>query len=133
MIEFASWKGILVIPPFSINTKDSYISLKKPLQSEWGQKSWSLLDKDFSFALERGDWSKLREKFENDFEKYAFGEFPELEALKQDLYRQGSSFVSMTGTGSCVYGFVEGIEKSRHIQQWMTQHYPDSYFIQFSF
>lgn len=132
-ISVASGTGILAIPPFSINTKDSYISLKKPLQSEWGQKSWSLLDKDFSFALEHGDWSKLREKFENDFEKYAFGEFPELEALKQDLYRQGSSFVSMTGTGSCMYGFVEGIEKASYIQQWMTQNYPDSYFIQFSF
>ncbi len=132
-IRIAHGTGILVIPPFSINTKESYLSLKKPLQSEWGQKSWSLLDDDLAFALEHGDWSKLREKFENDFEKYAFSEFPELKALKQDLYRQGSSFVSMTGTGSCVYGFVQGIEQASSIQKWMTQSYPEHYFIQFSF
>lgn len=131
-ISIASGKGILVIPPFSINTKDSYISLKKPLQSEWGQKSWSLLDKDFSFALERGDWSKLREKFENDFEKYAFSEFPSLESLKLDLYNLGCSFVSMTGTGSCVYGFVQEKEQASILKR-MTQKYPEHYFIQFSF
>lgn len=132
-IDVANGTGILVIPSFSINTKESYLSLKKPLQSEWGQKSWSLLDEDLSFALGQGDWSKLQEKFENDFEKYAFSEFPELKALKQDLYRQGSSFVSMTGTGSCVYGLVQGIEQASSIQKWMTQNYPEHYFIQFSF
>ncbi len=132
-ISLAPGIGILSIPPFSINTKESYFSLKKPLQSDWGQKSWSLLDEDLSFALQQGDWSKLREKFENDFERYAFSEFPELEALKQDLYIQGCSFASMTGTGSCVYGFVEGIEQASSIQKWMTQNYPKHYFIQFSF
>jgi 4-diphosphocytidyl-2-C-methyl-D-erythritol kinase len=132
-VSIAHGMGILAIPPFSINTKESYLSLKKPLQSEWGQKSWSLLDEDLSYALEQGDWSRLREKFENDFEKYAFSEFPELEALKQDFYKQGSSFVSMTGTGSCIYGFVQGIEQASIIQKWMTQNYPKHYFIQFSF
>ena len=48
-ISIASGKGILVIPPFSINTKDSYISLKKPLQSEWGQLDrWSILRQNSS-------------------------------------------------------------------------------------
>ena len=132
-IETAPGQGILAIPPFSINTKDSYLSLKKPLQTEWGQKSWSLLEKDFSLALKRGDWSKLREKFENDFEKYAFSEYPELSALKQDLYGQGCSFVSMTGTGSCVYGFVEDLTQTEKILKRISQMYPNHYFIQFSF
>lgn len=132
-IEIAGGFGILAIPPFSINTKESYLSLKKPLQTEWGQKSWSLLEKDFRIALKQGDWSKLQEKFENDFEKYAFSEFPKLESLKRDLYSQGCSFSSMTGTGSCVYGFVDSLELSQIIQARMSVKYPDHYFVQFSF
>jgi 4-diphosphocytidyl-2-C-methyl-D-erythritol kinase len=131
-VKIASGNGILGIPTVSINTKESYLSLKKPLQTDWGQKSWSLLDKDSSLALERGDWSKLQEKFENDFEKYAFSVYPKLKALKEDLYEQGSSFASMTGTGSCVYGFVEGFEISNILNR-MSVKYPDHYFIQFSF
>ena len=131
-VALSSGAGILAVPPFSINTKESYLSLKKPLQSDWGQKSWSLLDEDFSDALRLGEWSRLREKFENDFEKYAFGEFPSLESLKQDLYSEGCSFVSMTGTGSCVYGFVQDKEHARILER-MTQKYPEHYFIQFSF
>lgn len=131
-IKVASGAGILAIPPFSINTKESYLSLKKPLQSDWGQKSWSLLDEDFSNALRLGEWSKLREKFENDFEKYAFSEFPSLESLKLNLYNLGCSFVSMTGTGSCVYGFVQEKEQASILEK-MTQKYPEHYFIQFSF
>lgn len=132
-VELAAGFGILAIPPVSINTKESYLSLKKPLQREWGQKSWSLLEKDFSLALKQGDWSKLQEKFENDFEKYAFSEFPKLASLKQDLYDQGCSFSSMTGTGSCVYGFVKSLEHSMTILNWISQKYQDHYFIQFSF
>lgn len=132
-IEISHGFGILAIPPFSINTKESYISLKKPLQTDRGQKSWSLLDRDSSLALKQGDWSKLQEKFENDFEKYAFSEFSELQTLKQDLYERGCSFVSMTGTGSCVYGFVRGLELMGSILDWMSQRYPKHYFIQFSF
>ena len=132
-VDLANGFGILAIPPVSINTKESYISLKKPLQTEWGQKSWSLLEKDFSFVLKQGDWSKLQEKFENDFEKYAFSEFPKLASLKQDLYNQGCSFSSMTGTGSCVYGFVEDLEHSKNVLRWMSEKYLDHYFVQFSF
>jgi 4-diphosphocytidyl-2-C-methyl-D-erythritol kinase len=132
-IEIAHGIGILAIPPVSINTKESYLSLKKPLQIEWGQKSWSLLDGDSFLALKLGNWSRLQEKFENDFEKYAFSEYPELSALKQDLYSQGSSFASMTGTGSCVYGFVQGSGLMGSIFNWMSQKYSKHYFIQFSF
>jgi 4-diphosphocytidyl-2-C-methyl-D-erythritol kinase len=90
------------------------------------------LDEDFSNALRLGEWSKLREKFENDFEKYAFSEFPSLESLKLNLYNLGCSFVSMTGTGSCVYGFVQEKEQASILEK-MTQKYPEHYFIQFSF
>jgi 4-diphosphocytidyl-2-C-methyl-D-erythritol kinase len=118
--------------PFFLRTGHAYVTgigeILKDVDISTG-----LLDEDLSFSLKRGDWSKLQEKFENDFEKYAFGEFPELNSLKQDLYRQGSSFVSMTGTGSCLYGFVQSMELQSNIQKWMTQNHPEHYFIQFSF
>ncbi|HMV43965.1 MAG TPA: 4-(cytidine 5'-diphospho)-2-C-methyl-D-erythritol kinase [Leptospiraceae bacterium] len=132
-IQVASGFGILAIPPFSISTKESYLSLKKPLQTDWVQKSWNLLDEASTVALAQGDWAKLQDRFENDFERYAFSEFSELEMLKQSLYKSGCSYVSMTGTGSCVYGFVQDRDHGTDILKKMTQNYPKHYFIQFSF
>ena len=40
----------------------------------------------------------------NDFEKPVFEKYPELEKLKQDLYQHGAVYVSMTGSGSALFG-----------------------------
>jgi 4-diphosphocytidyl-2-C-methyl-D-erythritol kinase len=40
----------------------------------------------------------------NDFEKPVFKKYPELERIKQDLYNRGALYVSMTGSGSSIFG-----------------------------
>jgi 4-diphosphocytidyl-2-C-methyl-D-erythritol kinase len=43
----------------------------------------------------------------NAFEPFAIKEFPVIGEIKQDLYKKGAVFASMTGTGSSVFGIFE--------------------------
>jgi 4-diphosphocytidyl-2-C-methyl-D-erythritol kinase len=43
----------------------------------------------------------------NDFEKSVFLKYPELAAVKNDLYEHGAVYASMTGSGSTVFGIFE--------------------------
>ena len=43
----------------------------------------------------------------NDFEKSLFKKHPEIEAIKDSLYKQGAAYASMTGSGSAVFGIFE--------------------------
>ena len=47
------------------------------------------------------DWKNL---IVNDFEKSVFLLHPQIAALKQFLYEQGANYVSMSGSGSAVFG-----------------------------
>ena len=40
----------------------------------------------------------------NDFEKTIFREFPEIKTIKQLLYNRGALYVSLSGSGSSIYG-----------------------------
>lgn len=132
-VEVAGGMGILAIPPFSIPTKESYINLKKPLQEAYGQKEWLLVNGASQQSLKEGNWEALKDKFENDFEVYAFKVHPELGDLKRDLYESGCSFASMTGSGSCVYGFVKELRLLEEVKEQMTSAYPGYYFVSFKF
>ncbi len=43
----------------------------------------------------------------NDFEKTVFNQYPEIADIKEELYRQGALYASMSGTGSTVFGLFE--------------------------
>jgi 4-diphosphocytidyl-2-C-methyl-D-erythritol kinase len=43
----------------------------------------------------------------NDFEEPVFNKFPELKAIKEQLYKDGALYASMSGSGSSVYGIFE--------------------------
>ena len=96
--------GTLVIPPFSIETKQAFLNLKKPLQETPGSNEWKYLSESILLPLQNGEWKSLCSLIVNDFEPFAFSIFPELESLKMSMYDSGLEFVSMSGTGSCFYG-----------------------------
>jgi len=49
------------------------------------------------------------DELKNDFEKTIFSRFPEIAAVKEELYNAGATYASMSGTGSTVFGlFPEG-------------------------
>lgn len=57
-----------------------------------------------------------RDELSNDFEGPVFKEYPELEAIKDQLYSLGAVYAQMTGSGSALYGIFgkepQNIDKS---------------------
>lgn len=45
-----------------------------------------------------------RNMLRNDFEEPVFAQFPEIAEAKDEMYREGAIYASMSGTGSAVYG-----------------------------
>lgn len=50
------------------------------------------------------DVNRWKERIANDFEKTIFPEHPEIRKTKEQLYRLGALYASMTGSGSGVFG-----------------------------
>jgi 4-diphosphocytidyl-2-C-methyl-D-erythritol kinase len=48
-----------------------------------------------------------RDVLKNDFEKHIFEQFPELWAIKQDLYTEGAVYAAMSGSGSTIFGLFK--------------------------
>lgn len=86
---------VLVKPEISVSTAEAY-SLVTP-----AVPSLSLPD---VLSQPVGEWKEL---LVNDFEKSVFEHYPVLSRLKQQLYDKGAAYVSMSGSGSTMYGLFE--------------------------
>ena len=89
---------LLVIPKFSISTEWAYSIIKNKLNDQ---------DKKVNFSsFFNGDYSSLQ-IFENDFERIVIPAYPEIGAIKIKLLKLGARFVSLSGSGSTVYGIFD--------------------------
>ena len=52
-----------------------------------------------------------RELFVNDLEEFAAKEVPDIKIAEELLEREGAEFAMMSGSGSCVFGVFESVEK----------------------
>lgn len=59
----------------------------------------------------------------NDFEESVMKQFSTIREIKEDLYNAGAAYVSMSGSGSTVYGIFE-----KNSQPAL--HFPKNYFTQ---
>ena len=89
---------LIVIPKFSISTEWAYSIIKNKLNDQ---------DKKVNFSsFFNGDYSSLQ-IFENDFERIVIPAYPEIGAIKIKLLELGARFVSLSGSGSTVYGIFD--------------------------
>ncbi|EPG65678.1 4-(cytidine 5'-diphospho)-2-C-methyl-D-erythritol kinase [Leptospira wolffii] len=132
-IEVHSGQGILALTPQILSTAEMYAGLKKPLQDDPPSKKWISLGNEVEFFLKEGNWAALRGKLVNDFEPLAFRKFPELERLKESFLANGASYSSLTGSGSCIYGLVQGLEIREELFAKMQTEFPEIRFIGFNY
>ncbi|MCY4418924.1 MAG: 4-(cytidine 5'-diphospho)-2-C-methyl-D-erythritol kinase [Cytophagales bacterium] len=91
----------LVCPSISLWTREVYAEF------ESFSSSFSTIGKNrFQYLLQQHP-EKWPEKLHNVFESLILARHPELRDVKTELYRSGACYVSMTGTGSCIYGIFE--------------------------
>ena len=107
-VESGKWKVVIEIPDGEhVSTKEAYAGLKPPgCSPSQGELSEGLRGKqrpDLRLAIRRpiGEWRRL---IVNDFEASVFPAHPAIAALKDDFYRRGALYASMTGSGAAVFG-----------------------------
>ncbi len=92
-------KLIIIIPKKSILTIEAYENIK-PKKSHFKLKE----------ILENESLENWKNYVKNDFETYAFSKIHELKKIKNHLYNLGATFVSLTGSGSAIYGIFNNTE-----------------------
>lgn len=98
-LNLAGYWCIIVKPPVYISTKEAFAGVKptKPTES---------VEIITAHPIEK--W--VEKGLKNDFEKHIFEIYPELSALKEEIWSLGADYASMSGSGSSIFG----IFKQRH-------------------
>ncbi len=115
-IQLSLSQPILIVNPgIHISTKWAFqnlelISHKKSLKELCERSSVTIDD--------------IKDYATNDFENMIYKKYPEIKSIKDKLYASGADFVSMTGTGSTVYGVFSNLQKAR----WVKEDFNKSYF-----
>lgn len=109
-IDLTTYKLLIINPGIHIDTKWAFtkISPKEPNIS---------IKEIMSQPIE--NWKEL---LHNDFELPVFAEYPEIAKLKNELYRQGAKYASLSGSGSTVYGIFK-IDDTIDNSKWNNYYY----------
>lgn len=90
---------ILVKPDIFVSTRDAFSHIK-PIRPSVSLKE-----------IVKQPIESWKDNMKNDFEESVFLKFPEVAAVKDELYDLGAVYAAMSGSGSSVYGiFKEPIE-----------------------
>jgi 4-diphosphocytidyl-2-C-methyl-D-erythritol kinase len=101
-----------VLSPISISLKAKYIVVVKPdvhvstAEAYAGVKP-RVADISVREVLEKKPMSEWKSLLKNDFEESVFSKYPTIAEVKEELYRQGATYASMSGSGSSVFGIFE--------------------------
>lgn len=110
------FSALILKPPFGVSTKEAFAGLDayrtvQGLNPEVNPAPWGLAnrrDAEIAFAAPPGEW-----RFENDFAPFLYSRHPMYFQLERDLKAAGASFVSISGSGSCIYGIFEGEDEAQ--------------------
>jgi len=87
---------LLVLPTFSISTKWAYSFFKNNLSKRFDSNKFRSFQQSVDWTL-----------FENDFEKVINLTYPEVDEIRETLESKGALFVSLSGSGSAMFGIFD--------------------------
>lgn len=108
-LDLKGYQLVLVHPGIHVSTQLAY-SLVKPVKPQISLKDLIQLPVE--------EWN---EKIINDFEKPVMEKFSEIAEVKNKLYESGAVYVSMTGSGSAVFGLFK--------EKQVLPDFPQNYFV----
>lgn len=103
LIEENSFWVLLVLPDFSISTKEIY--------SHWSEAT--LTSKFKESKINKFLKERIYRSLENDLEEIIFNLYPELKKIKQILRDGEAELALVSGTGSSVYGLFKDKNKAQ--------------------
>lgn len=86
---------LIVKPPVHVSTAAAFAGIK-PLYRE-----------NLIHAFAGQPVTAWRKTLHNDFEKTVFDLYPDIEEIKNEMYRHGAIYAALSGSGSAVYGLFE--------------------------
>jgi len=107
-INLADYKFLIVNPGIHINTAQAFSQLTP------GIPKVSIKE------IIKQPINTWKDSLKNDFEESVFKQYPGIKEIKEDLYKNGAIYASMSGSGSTVYGIFE---KGQKINSSFPQHY----------
>lgn len=111
-IELKGTKIIVVKPPVSISTAEAYKNVVKSKKS-------NLLNN-----IKELSYNKWTGKITNAFEKYATHISKDISEIRQTMIDNGAIYVSLSGSGSAVYGiFTNNISLKKHFSEKTNYYY----------
>ncbi len=110
-LDLSAYRFMIVNPSIHISTAWAFAQII-PQQSKQSIKD--IIQRPVT------EWKEL---LQNDFEAAVMKEYPAIEQIKETLHHAGATYVSMTGSGSTVFGIFE---KDREIKT----DFPSGYFTQ---
>lgn len=109
-INLRGYKIVVLKPSCSVSTVGAYKNINPEIPSI------SLT------SLVQTSPEKWKGKVINRFEGSVFSSYPEIETLKKELYNLGAVYVSMSGSGSAVFGIFKGKASSYN------ENFPDCFY-----
>ena len=94
-LSLKGYQIVLVKPDIFVSTREAFAKIK-PHQQEMPLKE-----------IVKRPIKEWKEWVMNDFEESVFPQFPAIREIKEDLYKQGAIYASMTGSGSSVFGLFK--------------------------
>lgn len=108
-LSLADFEFVVIKPDVHVSTKDAFENVHPE------QPQMSLKD---IIKLPLTEWKRL---MVNDFEKSVFSKYPQIGAIKEQLYSNGAIYASMTGSGSSVFGIFN------HVPESLYQSHPECF------
>lgn len=105
LLSLSGFKILIVNPGIHISTKEIFSELNPAQPSE-------SIKKIISQPV-----STWKNKLINDFEEVIFKKYPPIKIIKENMYKNGAEYASMTGTGSSVFGIYHSIETVKHANE----------------
>lgn len=103
-----------IIEPIDLNLDGHYIAIIKPAVSISTKEAFSMITPKKPIVnlrdIAKEPICKWKNLMHNDFEKSMFTLHPEIQHIKDDLYRHGAIYASMTGSGSAFFGIFDNGE-----------------------
>ncbi|CAN5660332.1 4-(cytidine 5'-diphospho)-2-C-methyl-D-erythritol kinase [soil metagenome] len=128
---FAAKRGeeIHVLDNFKIDNKILIVNPNLHISTKWAFEALGMVSGELSSSELNSVKTFIPEnypKLENDFEAVVFDKYPVLGEIKNELYKMGAEFASMSGTGATMYGIFPGNDE---IQKAYRKYKDAGYFV----
>ena len=111
-LDLTEYFMLLIHPTFNVSTKWAYSFFKNNLPKNFNRPKFRTFQNNI-------DWSL----FENDFEEVIKTTYPEVTEIRETLEDSGALFISLSGSGSTMFGIFNDFSKANLAQQTLKPYF----------